>query len=183
MKTVFIDMDGVLVNWLDQAIKTCGLELTKDIKNHFIQGGQIEDLVSNSWELIDKQGPEWWANLEPLPWYKNIINIVKDIGADFCILSSPGNILTHPQTAKNACQGKIDWLNKYLSGIDSLFGHKKYLCADKNKFLIDDNIIKCNKFIWNNGDGYIWPNQYLINNNNITHYLTELEYKLIDFRN
>jgi len=181
MKTVYIDMDGVLVNWLDSAIQACGLTLDSELINGLEEGKSVKDYCPNVWDHINQYGPEWWANLEPLPWYNELIDTVDAVGLPYCVLSSPGSILRYPETAKNACQGKIDWMTKYLPEVDLVLAHSKYYCASSDKFLIDDNYGKLDKFNQYDGITFKWPLQYNIKN--ASYILDKLYEDLLEFKN
>ena len=120
---IFVDMDGVLVNFqsgidkLDEATKR---EYADDGK-----GKSHYDDVPGIFSLMD-----------PMPGAIEGVRALKDMGYDLYILS------TAPWGNPSAWSDKVKWVTKYL---DDVF-HKKMivthckglLAAQENAFLIDD---------------------------------------------
>ena len=75
----FLDMDGVLSFWEKSAAKTLDIDLNNEkIREEIKNGKRIETYVGgddNMWPLIKKEGDEWWANMELLPWGKRLFNM------------------------------------------------------------------------------------------------------------
>lgn len=135
-------MDGVLVNF------NKGCQNIFDWPRKPQKPG--EDLrkflgLSNKefWNTIDSYGEEWWSNLEPEPWHKELINLVSSYDPNFIILTSPS-------CSHYAASGKMLWLQKYFN--DKYFNRfiitpakNKYLLAN-DSILIDDNEKNCEEF-------------------------------------
>ena len=152
--TVFLDMDGVIVNWTEGALKTCGFdhkdpELRKKIKAN---DGMIDCIMSEDeiWKHIDKVGAKWWADLDWLPWGKELYNKLDKKVKHLFILSSPSH-------DPSCCSGKMEWLNKHLDTRKFFFGPDKYAVAGPNKLLIDDSARKIEPFEEAGGLVYRFP--------------------------
>ena len=153
---VFIDLDGVCSYWEEAAAKACGIdykdeEIRKELKN----GKRLEKFVggdSKMWPMIDKEGVDWWANMERLPWADKLYASLTRVSKDFLFLSSPSN---NPICA----QGKIMWMKKHFGDHFKRFliGRDKHMCAHPNTLLIDDNKKKCDKFEEWGGNVFRWP--------------------------
>ena len=86
MKTIYLDVDGVLTNWNRAALKLIGLDDTDpDLLQRLANGnyGDTNDLEAvipefkNQWAKVDRGGYEFWANLELLPWAKDLVSYTK----------------------------------------------------------------------------------------------------------
>jgi hypothetical protein len=153
---IFLDLDGVCCFWEKSAAKTLGIDLEdKKIREQVKNGKRLESFVGGDevmWPKIDKEGPEWWENLEKLPWADDLIELAKSSGKDFCFLTSPSN---NPDCAS----GKIKWIKKHLGDDfkNFLIGKQKHMCASPNSILIDDDKKKCKKFEDYGGHSFLWP--------------------------
>lgn len=100
-------MDGVLVNFADGALKANRIDIRHDdIKKYDF----FEDFGLNKTEFfrnIDKN-PNFWEKLDPYPWYKNLLQVIKSTFTKKIILwSSSAN-------SRYATKGKYNWICKYL---------------------------------------------------------------------
>ena len=124
---IYLDMDGVLVDFFNEWAKLVGVKNWRDIKN-----------VEKSFDLI-KQQKNWWANLPTLPSAKAILGKIKEVKGQYKILSSP--LAQDPDSVP----GKKEWIKKNLSGFspaDVILTHNKSKYAKKAdgtpNILIDD---------------------------------------------
>ena len=124
---IYLDMDGVLVDFFNEWAKLVGVKNWRDIKN-----------VEKSFDLIKKQ-KNWWANLPTLPSAKAILGKIKEVKGQYKILSSP--LAQDPDSVP----GKKEWIKKNLSGFspaDVILTHNKSKYAKKAdgtpNILIDD---------------------------------------------
>lgn len=157
---VFLDMDGVLSDWLGAACKLCDIDLNdEEIRESIkIQKGWLEDFVDEKvlWKNIEDAGVGFWEGLELFPWTKKLYNKLEELGDEFSILSSPGK---YTEIASNACDGKVLWLDNHFSNKENyIFAYKKFLCANENAILVDDSQNKIDPFNEAGGHGFLWPN-------------------------
>lgn len=158
--TIFMDLDGVLSNWLQAACDVCDIDLDddrirKDIKDN---DGQLDNYVEegNLWDNIENAGVDFWSKMELFSWSKKLYKEVEKVADEFAILSSPGKF---PAVAAPACHGKALWLEEHFNNKEQyLFGYKKFLCANKDTILIDDSQRKIEPFKEAGGYGFLWPN-------------------------
>lgn len=162
--TIFIDMDGVITDWLTPVCSLCGIDI-EDPKSRALlkMGKRLEDFVGSEkvWESIDNRQYVWWEKLEKLPWADRLISFAKKHG-DIAFLTSPGNLKKHPVSAANACHGKVFWVKKNYEDIPLILTQDKHLCANDKTLLIDDSIKKINSFQKSGGHAFRWPVQYSI---------------------
>lgn len=132
---IFLDMDGVIVNFRGQCEKY-----------ECINGNKV------NWEVVHQGGPEFWEEMEWLPegkeLYEWILKLCEQENIDLFIL-----------TSVNFTEGKIGKLNwlKNNTKIDKHhiiiinLGKEKEYYADQNSILIDDFRKNCEAFA--NGGG------------------------------
>jgi len=152
-----VDLDGVLTQWLMATCKTCDIDINdEDIRAELKDGTYLDEMgiisEEDLWKKIDAEGTDWWANLELAPWTKKLIKAMEELGTVY-ILTSPGVCTTAPT-------GKMEWIKKHFTEyIDKLIIVKdKWLCAGKNRILIDDSANKVEDFREHGGHAFHWPN-------------------------
>jgi len=154
---IFLDLDGVICNWLSAAAKTFNIDDSDPKIRDFLKSGKdIDELVKGDiWQLIDKEGEDWWTNLEIFPWTHKLVNSLRKESSNFAFLTSPSN---NPI----CCSGKTKWIKKHFGEQfkDFIITSKKYLCASKNSILIDDLDKNISKFKKYGGYTYLWPHSY-----------------------
>jgi len=156
---IFLDMDGVISDWLGAACKLCDIDLDdKDTRDGIKEAnGYLEGFVDEKllWSKIEEAGVGFWENLELFPWGKKLYNKLKGLGDEFSILSSPGKFT---EIASIACKGKVLWLDNHFNNKeDYILAYNKSLCASENTILIDDSQHKIDPFIASGGHGFLWP--------------------------
>jgi len=168
---LFLDLDGVLCNW------------TKGVCDLFCVDYKEPDVYdiskmlgipqSQMWKKIDEAGYSFWANLEPYPWFNEIIEKVKKVDKNFCLLTSPSK-------CPNCVKGKLEWIHNHFG-----WGFRNYIfapsqlkqeVAGKNKILIDDRLSNIKEWDDNGGYGILFPQPY-----NFPNYLLPDREDLVDY--
>lgn len=139
---VFLDMDGVIVDWTKAAMEFHGLNYPQyPCPGRWDWVGHLGLSPKVFWKPLSR---EFYANL---PWTEDgpeILKIIVDtVGWDNI------TILTSPILQGGCAAGKIDWLQREIPELDRQFliGPQKHLLASPNNVLIDDaqhNIAKWN---------------------------------------
>ena len=155
--TIFCDLDGVLTKWLEAVCELCDIDIhDEDIRDELKDGTYIDEMgvitEEDMWARIDSKGVEFWENLESTSWAKKLIEAMEKLGTVY-ILSSPGSCISAPS-------GKMSWIEKHFPDyITKLICVKdKWLCASKNRILIDDSYKKIEAFREHGGHAFLWPN-------------------------
>ena len=86
---VFVDMDGVLCNFIDGVIHHCKLDCHHDDIHAFNEIDNYFDSSLDMWMMIDAVEPNFWANLDEYPWTDSLLNIIEASGLDWYLLTSP----------------------------------------------------------------------------------------------
>lgn len=163
---ILLDMDGVLVDFLSGALKALNRNFNKtytieEYADKFGQWGTYDFYgISKAefWQSIEET-PDFWYNLKPMPWYKELYSFLSEMG-DITIITSPS---LDPSCAMQ----KLQWLDNYMNiKSDAVFmGSRKYLMAG-NGILIDDYSENVNKFRLAGGEAILIPSNW--NTNGLT---------------
>lgn len=140
---ILLDLDDVLVDFVGGACKVFNLTY-EDIEEGWEVGSGhilpeiIGKKLKNSYTLYDfwskiDGNEDFWANLKPLPWMNEVLNLVQELTDDWHIVSSP----SHCASSYN---GKVKWLKNYFSRSFNNFAitPHKFLFAKPDTILIDD---------------------------------------------
>jgi len=154
---IAVDLDGVLTQWLMAACKTCDIDINdEDIRAELKDGVYLDKLgiisEEDMWEKINAKGTEYWANLKPNTWTKKLVEEMEKLGTVY-ILTSPGSCITAPS-------GKMAWIEKHFPDLLTklIIVKDKWICAGKNRILIDDSENKIEDFREHGGHAFHWPN-------------------------
>ncbi len=164
MKTILIDYDGVIVDWNKAALKSIGLDDTEpELRKKLVESTYgIEDAIPNfreAFDAIDRSGPDFWANLEVLPWGHLLISIATNLTAPMLDEAAVA-ICTSPGRWTGAGTGKMIHQKKHFTDIPLIICKEKQLLAAESKFLVDDKPEAVHKFMAFGGEAFLWPNQY-----------------------
>ena len=151
--TVFLDMDGVLVNF-------CGAALAHH--NKFIEPcevrwnfmSQVGFTGANDQEFWEPLGFDFWANLDWTDEGKRLLQLVESIAGRRNIA-----IMTSPCRTTGCAEGKIAWIERECPAYARQYflGTAKHLCASRNAILIDDNEDNCFKWAERGGLSILVP--------------------------
>jgi len=154
---VYLDLDGVISQWLMAAGKSCDIDINdEDIRAELKDGTYLDEtgLISEEdmWKKIESEGTDWWANLDLNPWAKKLVEEMEKLGTVY-ILTSPGSCVSAPS-------GKMEWIEKHFPDLLTklIIVKDKWLCAGKNRILIDDSEKKIEDFREHGGHAFHWPN-------------------------
>ncbi len=147
-RIAYLDMDGVLVDFVGGAIKEHCLQINQNNLSwdFYVEAGLSPE---NFWSPL---GRSFWANLDWTPEGEKILAYVEQAFDAVVILSSP--CATH-----GCAEGKIDWIKRHIPRYrrQFLLGPAKHFCASPNHYLIDDHDQNIEKFIEWGGKGFLVP--------------------------
>jgi 5'(3')-deoxyribonucleotidase len=155
MKTVFIDLDGVLTDFCGAVAKYYPRETAKvqwpPNKWNFIP--QLGLDVKEFWENIPE---EFWSEMDILPDGYNLLCDIRKSGIEYCIITSPSE-------NKTSFSGKCLLLknlfqDEYKSKRWIMAHDKRYFAA--GNILIDDYDGNIEKWRLYGGDGFLFPAPY-----------------------
>lgn len=147
--TIFLDLDGVCCDFTTAAVKACGWTVEDAHKVWPVNQLWVHEGIGIStnqfWKHVDACGIDFWANLEPYPWFEELY-------AELCKIQ-PVVIATSPSLSHYAAAGKVLWLQKHLgrSFRDYIITPVKHHLSRHDAFLIDDSME--GEAAFNRGDG------------------------------
>lgn len=164
--TVFIDLDGVLVDWLNGIREFAGkpTDLYDCFRQdpHSLNQTSVDTLFGGRpilQKLQYEMSAKWWAELQLFPWAKYLIDTMSN-NFDMAFLTSPGKCY-------NAAAGKVMWQHEHYKDTPIIMTKHKYLAASPTKVLIDDDDWQLTRFDRAGGLAIKWPNQFALENQSI----------------
>jgi 5'(3')-deoxyribonucleotidase len=162
INNILCDMDGVLVDFMSSCLPILNKELKKNItiqdyvnKQHGFYIEKAYDISQDTfWEIINKNNGQFWYELKPFPWAKDLYDYLCD-HAEVTIATSP--------VRDPVCYSlKVRWLSYYLDidNKDVMIGSKKHLMANSNHLLVDDYPKNVTNFIKAGGQGVCVPSNW-----------------------
>jgi len=165
---IFLDVDGVLANFTSAALRVHGAESMLD--RWPVGERDLPKVIGISrtqyWKKIDSLGSSFWENLEPYPWFSELIEYVDSV--------APFSLLTAAALSPDCARGKVEWIGKHFPKKDGkrfmnfLIGGQKELLAAPHRILIDDAERFVEAFEAAGGGGIlfpqIWNKHHAINN-------------------
>lgn len=161
---IFVDLDGVLVDWAGAMLQLGGLDPNDPtIRQKLINsGGDIDTLLggaANVHRLVDSIGSRFWEHLRLFPWARPLMAaLIKDFDGEMghvAFLTSPGRFF-------GAHEGKRKWQHNNFPDVPLILCKDKFLCASPSALLIDDADYQVDPFRHYGGDAILWPNQYTL---------------------
>ncbi len=145
---LYIDMDGVLCNFL----KSAGLATGRKFSTHM----DWEKVKHTDWKILAGLGAGFWANIKWMDDGKELWDFVKQY--------NPNILSAFPKAEGNkqhAIAGKEQWIDKYLTGFNEVYlvkGQEKQNFANKDSILVDDSPRNIEQFITQGGIGILHKN-------------------------
>lgn len=159
-KICFIDMDGVLCDFVGAACQLFGK--SEDFAANWPAGeygmGKVLGCTEPQfWRKIEEH-PEFWEGMKPYPWCGELIELAKRNGyAPY--------IATSPSLDPNSAKGKTEWIQKHIGRHfrDYFIGGKKGVLAAPGRVLIDDSDDQIAAFEKAGGYGVLFPRRWNAN--------------------
>lgn len=172
---IFLDMDGVCADFVKAACAAHGKDDSEvDCWNFFEKWGITED---EFWEPVNAGGREFWANLEPYPWFDELVSMVKDADKNFYVL-------TKPSRQASCLAGKLDWIHKHFGDKcrNYIFAPNKSPLAAPKRLLIDDSDDNVKGFRKHGGVAYLFPQPWNASRHSASDDFSWLRETLDDYR-
>lgn len=155
--TVFVDMDGVLVDFVGAVCRLFHKDPEQLPEWDWSKGRSLHvplglEKESDMWEVIDRHGPSFWASLEPYPWWRELLHWCGQLGKTY--------LCSTPSLSNYSVDGKLLWIHKHLGKLfrNYIFtAAPKHLLANSRSVLIDDYGSTIEKFCKAGGHGILFP--------------------------
>lgn len=153
MKSIAVDMDQVLADFLGKAVKAFNETFNENVSKDTFKVGEIEVLypqyAKEFYEIINE--PNFFRDFELLD--KDAVPVMEELNKHYDIY-----IATAAMDVPGCFNAKYEWLLEYFPFLDTshfiFCGNKKVVKAD---YLIDDNIRQLHSF---NGEGILYTAPY-----------------------
>jgi 5'(3')-deoxyribonucleotidase len=153
---VFLDMDGVVQDFVGAALDAHGSDLTPDDITRYNMAEIMGLSDEEFWVPIDAAGSEFWRTLPEYPWFRPLLANLKRAAKKvvFCTATS-GHV--HEAT------GKRQWLTDRYGRHDHdwiMIRHKHYLAGTPRSVLIDDSPYNVEAFRQAGGCAVLFPQSW-----------------------
>ena len=160
---ILVDADEVLFDFVAGAARVHGVE--PESLNAYRTPGiwsisdPLGELVlgrpftqEEFWAPINEAKETFWENLEPLPWFKELIEFVEEHSREWHIVSAPSRCPT-------SYNGKVRAFKKVFGKDFDRFilTPHKHLFAKPETILIDDRLENVERFNRAGGYGFVFP--------------------------
>lgn len=146
-KIIYLDMDGVLTDFIKHYKNYFGIELSWN--DH-----RPDEEIFNNINKI----PHWWLSM---PWTKNgkiLLNKCQNLCNNIKLLTTPAYSVEHCK------EDKRNWVKKEIGKMEVIFSFNKEKYANKNSILIDDKKENIDKFNDAGGTGLLYDNHIKVIN-------------------
>ncbi len=149
LKGIYLDMDGVIVNLVDEVLKLHGrserLHTSTCPKGlHWLEEF-LQKPTGEVWSPVNAIGADFWANLPVYPWWESLLDLCRANAECVLLLSKPLN--------PSSSFGKHQWIERHFGRgyADYSLTPPKFHMAGPGRLLIDD----CEENVrqWRNAGG------------------------------
>jgi len=127
-----MDMDGVIVNFVDGAIQATGLPITHAEASKW--NFHLDYMTNDEFWGKIQETPFFWGDLKPYPWAQELVEMCRQV--------APVVFCSTPATDPKCSSQKIEWLRIHgfmeADGNDYILTHNKGLMGHPSRVLIDD---------------------------------------------
>lgn len=145
--TIFLDSDGVCVDFVSAALEIHNSPLKHDDIGQWAMEGQMGLTLDEFWAPIEAAGPGFWRGLKEYPWFEELYAM--------CLLHAKEvYFLSSPDRCPAAAMGKMQWL---MDRFGNTF--RNYILTPnkgvvRGGVLIDDSPKHCETFARGNASSY-----------------------------
>lgn len=154
---IFLDMDGVAVNFMDRALRVHHLDQQQIIANWPIGVWDVCEVIGMTpekfWGEIDRWTEAFWADLFAYSWFDELIKTVEEFAPqDWYFLTSPSRF-------HRSSSGKVLWIQRAFgeSFRRYILTEHKHLLAKPGAVLIDDSDSNVARFREAGGEAVLFP--------------------------
>ena len=179
IRTVFIDMDGVTVDWLTGV--TVALGKSMDIYQPYQTSSEglswdtpVKLLGEPAISRLMTSSENFWSSLQPFDWTAELI---QKVSSRYRVV-----FLSKPAGIPAAAAGKLIWCNRYYPNIELILCNHKGIVASANKYLIDDDVRQTIGFANECGHTWLFDQQFKLQQKSATEMSAYLDNLLAHIR-
>lgn len=154
-KRVFLDLDGVLADFIGGVLKLHNLPYShiKDMKGSYGVAKYLNLSEKDFWGELNKH-PDFWHSLSTTKEANDLVENIYSL-----VDSSSVYLLTSPSRNEHAYSGKYLWVKKHFPDLlpRLILTSHKHLLADRFHILVDDSDKNCNDFKKAGGNAILFP--------------------------
>jgi 5'(3')-deoxyribonucleotidase len=177
IKTVFLDLDGCLVDFIGGACNLYGIDNPYDLPENLGKWEMYNMIPMKEDEFYRDMDYDFWRQLHWTEDGKDILDALEEMFGkrNICILSSPCR-------TDGCLQGKADWIRSEMPQYKRQFllGNQKHFCAWDGASLVDDSDKNCDEFCAAGGEAILvprpWNRNYKISGNTIWYVKDKIAY-------
>jgi hypothetical protein len=168
---VFLDMDGVIADFVSEALAVHETTL-QDFLPKWPKGEWRFDRILCEgcenpedvfWYKIDAESNHssnlkhgrggFWERINPYPWLPELLSVCQSLTDSLSLLSTPSR-------SPHSYSGKRRWCDKYAPDIKLILTDQKHLLAAPGRLLIDDSDKNCDAFRAAGGSAILFPQHW-----------------------
>ena len=152
MGVCFVDLDGVLVDFVGGLAKALGSALTRHTwpDTYCLELALGLDSPEAVWQHPNVETKDFWANLEKLQWADDLVKLAGKRRREVVFLSQG---VRDPQSYG----GKVMWVKQHYPKIPYLLGSQKKFVAAPGHILIDDHLDNIDAWAVRGGTAVLVP--------------------------
>jgi hypothetical protein len=173
---IYLDMDGVIVNFVDAALRAHNYE--NYVPKSWFFYKDLGLTTESFWKKIG--GEAFWANLEKYAHSDSLLELVSSIDPEF-------KILTSPSADSESYSGKFLWVHKHVFK-NKLQIPKRLICTSSKeeissfgRLLIDDSDSNIDSWEKEGGFGILFPQTWNENRDLVKFRLDYVKDKLQEY--
>jgi 5'(3')-deoxyribonucleotidase len=154
MKAIFLDMDGVIADFMSAALGALGRSETPEQITTWRCYEQLATSEAEFWDA-QKRDHDFWYNISPYPNIGLFIDCMRSY-ADVYFASSPS---LHPNCASH----KMAWLRNHVGAWTYdrvMLGKPKHLLSGPGRLLIDDFHTNVDNWVKEGGEAILFPRSW-----------------------
>lgn len=147
---VFLDMDGVLCDFVTHSLRAHNSNLKHDDINHWNMNEHLGITDDAFWEGVHAVDG-FWQTIPSYPWKDDLVDAARRLGRQV-------KVVTSPSKSPLCFSGKKQWhLENMPRDIELIICKSKHLLARPDRLLIDDADKNCEAFSSAGGQVCLFP--------------------------
>ena len=149
---IYLDLDGVMVDFVSMLLKLCNSTLTHDDVDRWDMHECMGIDEDEMWDRINGAGFGFWSHIPKYQWADELYGMIS--------AENKVTYLTSPGRSPHACFGKLQHIQREHGNLHMdwvLTKQKSLLAKDAGCVLIDDSDHNCEQFIKAGGNAILFP--------------------------